>query len=536
MGHISQSPVIAGVVVASFGLASAQAAELGGNSVDELLQRPPSLQAPSGPSSPIATVESRALPDAGSKTITVQRYAFVGNTVFDTTTLQAIVSPYLGKPLSLPELYAVTDVVTEYYTSRGYSLASAILPAQNVTSGEVMIEVLEGRVDSLEITGLKSYSKSTLLAYLPEIQGKIYQGKRFERGLRDIDELPGLTGKAVLKPSKNYGGTDVVVEAMEDRIEGEVFFDNSGRESVGEYRMAAQVTVNNPLGSGDALTVLGLRSTNDRLHYLHGSYALPFGAGGGTLKLSYGLAQFRLQDDFRGVEGSNRNARGEITLPVVRTAADRLSASIAINRVDADTDLSGVTFSESEFTVLELASSYAHTWRNRAVSQLNLGIGSNFRSYSANARSNQKLRMELDAQQFQPLKYGVQVLARVNWAYSPDPVPDVQAYALGGPASVRGYAPSEVRGDWGYLGSLTLRRPMQLGSGVLVPRVFADAGRVRNRLPTGADASLSAAGVGVDFSLRQLSFRMDYAIPMDGRVTSDDHDNGRVYASLSIGF
>src|SRR3546814_17904889 len=69
-------------------------------------------------------------------------------------------------------------------------------------------------------------------------------------------------------------------------------------------------------------------------------------------------------------------------------------------------------------------------------------------------------------------------LTHVNGVYSPDPLVDTEAYSLGGPNTVRGFPSAEVRGDRGYFGSVTLRRPTFIGNTQWAGRVFVDEGKV----------------------------------------------------------
>src|SRR3546814_5324802 len=77
----------------------------------------------------------------------------------------------------------------------------------------------------------------------------------------------------------------------------------------------------------------------------------------------------------------------------------------------------------------------------------------------------------------QPLPWQLQLLTHVNGVYSPDPLVDTEAYSLGGPNTVRGFPSAEVRGDRGYFGSVTLRRPTFIGNTQWAGRVFVDAGK-----------------------------------------------------------
>jgi hemolysin activation/secretion protein len=526
------------VPISLFGTIALAADPLTAGAISDTLKRPPELQPPAPLSSPVAPPRQEPPPGAESKTLTVQRFEFSGNSLFTDAQLAALVADYTGKPVSLIQLYEAADRITAHYVEAGYTLASAQLPAQKISEGVVKLEVLEGRVDKVVYEGLKSYRPADLDVYVAGTAGRVYRGAAFEEGLRNIDALPGLDARAVLRPGESYGSTDIVVQGKETPYQGSLFVDNSGRDTAGETRIGVQLDLNNPLRVGDQLSLLGLRSSDDLLEYGLVGYSLPTGWQGSRLKFSYGYAKFELGGGFQGVAGSNRNSRVELELPVLRGGADQLSVSAAVSDTKADTDFSGIPLRATELTLLELGGVYTHVYRSGAVSQLVGNLGSNFQKADATDRNSQRIRLELDAQHIQPIAKQIQLVAHGLFVYSPDPLPDTQQLSIGGPTTIRGHAPSEARGDWGYLGSLTLRRPYNFGKLVLTPRVFVDAGRVRSRDPTGStpEVTLASVGVGADAVVDRVSLKLDYATPRDDTPVSDGKDSGRVYGTLAVQF
>lgn len=528
--------------LALLGSAAQAVAQTGGpltpGAISDTLKRPAELQPPAPVSTPAPPPRPQPPADADTKTVTVQRFEFSGNTLFSNAQLAPLVSGFTGRPISLAELYDAADRITAHYVEAGYTLASAVLPAQKISGGSVQIQIIEGRVDKIVYEGLKRYRAGDLDVYVGNSAGKIYRGNRFEDGLRNIDALPGLDARAVLRPGSVYGTTDIVVQVEEDPFEGLFFVDNSGRDTVGETRYATQLTFNSPLRVGDQFTLLALRSSDDLLEYVSGAYSLPTGWHGSRVNLNYGYAQFELAGPFAGVEGSNRSLRGEFELPLLRGGPEQLTLTAAVSNTKADTDFSGIPLRGTDLSLLELGASYSRAFVNGAVSQAIVGLGSNFKSADGNDPNAQRIRLELDLQHIQPLPLSLQLVGRGLFVYSPDPLPDTQQFSLGGPTTVRGYAPSEVRGDWGYFGSLALRRSFAVGSAVIAPQLFVDAGTVRSRDPSGAvpETSLSSVGVGADATLDRISLKLDFAIPTDNVTVSDGKDDGRVYGTLAVQF
>jgi acetyl/propionyl-CoA carboxylase alpha subunit len=66
-----------------------------------------------------------------------------GNTIYKAEVLEALARPDEGKELNLEQLKAVAARVTEYYRERGYILAYAYLPPQDVREGVIEIAILE---------------------------------------------------------------------------------------------------------------------------------------------------------------------------------------------------------------------------------------------------------------------------------------------------------------------------------------------------------------------------------------------------------
>lgn len=517
--------------------------------VQDTLKPAPELKAPEQSPAPLAQSAeppptALAAATATAKTITVERFEFAGNTLFTAEQLNPLVAEYTQRPISLVQLYEAADKVTAFYTMRGYTLASAVVPAQKVNEGTVRLEVIEGRIGKLKYKGLKRYSPSTLGEYLKSPEGTIYQAGGFERNLRTVDGLPGLDVRARLQPGAEYGSSDILLLAKETLFEGALFVDNGGTENIGVIRTGGQLTVNNPLGVADQLSLTALRSRGGLLKYGSATYSLPVGVQSSRINLTYGYAEFDVAGAFSGVGGSNRNLRGEFYLPWRSTAAEQLSFTAAIVDTRADTDFSGITFNRSEVTLAEIASSYVRTHSNRSVTQMALILSTNLQSYNAASdSSNVPLKIDTDIQHLMPLPYALQLLVRGQFVYSLDPLPDTQKFSIGGPGSIRSYSPSEARGDWGYLGQVTLRKNYLLGPTQLTPRVFYDFGEVRqhqaDRFPLGArpqDVSLAGYGFGADARYANFSLKVDYSIPTSNAPVSDGKEDGRFYGTLSFTF
>lgn len=90
--------------------------------------------------------------------VLVKGFSFSGNTVISQLDLEAVTQSYIGRSLTLPDLEEVAATVTDLYRRKGYTLATAYVPQQEIRFGVVSITILEGRVGDIVVTGNKHYS------------------------------------------------------------------------------------------------------------------------------------------------------------------------------------------------------------------------------------------------------------------------------------------------------------------------------------------------------------------------------------------
>ncbi|MGH8462077.1 MAG: ShlB/FhaC/HecB family hemolysin secretion/activation protein [Stenotrophobium sp.] len=476
------------------------------------------------------------------KKITVRLIEFFGNTVYDESTLSALVASYLNRPVSLLDIYAAADAITDYYVKHGYSLASVSVPPQKVTDGIISFEISEGRIDHIDVEGNKSYKSDHVRQVLGDMKsGTLYRGDNLADGVHRLNELPGLKAKAIIKPGDKEGTSDIVIQSTEDRVNGGLSLDDYGRKDIGEFRLSAFAQVNNTLGMDDQLQLLALRSQEGLLTYYSGGYSAAVNANKTRFGVTFGHATFGVRD--LAVNGKYNNGAVTVEQTLFDTRRSKATVNAGVSRTVANTDLSGLPLSNTLITLFQVGGSYSHTYDNQAVTQVAANVHTNFQKQDPAAltsgqtvHGNELFRLEIDAQHFQPIYERIGLLTHIDAVYSPDALVDTEKFALGGPQSVRGYQASQVRGDRGYLGSLSLIRPFGIGPVDMVGRVFTDFGTVWNLAPSN-NATIASAGLGFDAQYRWVSAKLDWSIPIDNNYqTNDAIDYSFIFAMISVAF
>lgn len=509
---------------AASGTAWAQAGITPGRVLDTVPERRPAL-----PATPPEVVFPAPQPfvrhDRNAPRFTVNAFTFTGNTVFPDSLLKRRLEGFVDLQLNLYDLNQAADAITRFYRDQGFPIARAIIPAQRVERGVVRIEVIEGRVGQIEFVGNDRYSGEVLAPYTAPIprDGLVTLGG-LERSLLLLNDLPGLTARATLRPGAAFGMTDIVIETEEKRASGFLALDNRGREEVGEHRLDANLELHNPFGIGDQIGLRMIKSENERLTYGRVLYSLPASPGGLRASLSHARTEYRIGGAFSalGIEGEATTTEYTLSYPARRSRRHNLIYSFGVRRTETHQTALGVVTEDHRIGLISL--SVLSNWIHDDSSATNASMvlaGNGHRNRLGTRQDAQAARLEIDVNHLRAASRTWDLFLRGNMVFSRDALADTEKFALGGPDSVRAYRTSELRGDQGWQATVELRRQFQILNRPGVAQIFYDRGVAKAKGFPGTD---SLHGWGVGFSLfphRNLRVRMEYAHAFSDRVSQD---------------
>lgn len=287
--------------------------------------------------------------------IAVGRFLIKGNQVFSNETLLALVRDYLYRPITLSEIYEAADKITKHYIDNGYSLALTTVPAQRVNKGTITFEVLEGRIGRVSPEDNRLYATDDIMARMRHINAdEAYSAKPLEHALLELNSLPGLKTKAVLKPGDFYGRSDIVIKTQEKRVGAALSVDNYGRESTGRIRTTLAAQLNNPFGLADQVQAVGLISEGGLLKYNSLAYNLAPFVKGPRLFLSYGQADFEVNP----IDGRSRNGRVNLEQNLLRSRSETASVGVGATRILSNVDLASAPISATSITYFDISGAY----------------------------------------------------------------------------------------------------------------------------------------------------------------------------------
>lgn len=483
----------------------------------------PELQPPAPP---------KPTPPSDERRVRIDRFAITGNTIYSEKELRSLIADREGTELTLTEIYGLADRLTEFYQAHGYSLTTVTVPAQRMLDGILRLEVVEGRVGKLVYEGNHSYDDVFLTRQLDQLApGTILRFEDLEAEVLLLNDLPGLVARSVLLPGEEYGTTDINLRMEEKPVTASAVLDNSGRKVIGQWRLGADFTINNPLQYGDVLGLGYTHSQSNLLRQGRFSYGFPVLPDGSRMSVSYSRAEYDVGEEFAALDiaGTSETARIQFSHPFLRSRRNNLSATLGAAHVRGQSDMMAIPLSDDEISFLEAGLNFSHRNHTGGLTSLSGQVATNFRS-SGDGNDSDALppRLELHGDYEYLLDQGWSAFLHGEAVLSNDSLPDSNKYSLGGPASVRGFVSSQIRGDQGVLGSFEIRRGMSLAPVDLLLRTFVDAGKVYYETPMadGSDSdTMASAGMGLTASFSgKYILDLQWAKPIDGKDSGDGYE------------
>ncbi len=451
----------------------------------------------------------------GGAKVELKSVQIVGATVIPEAALREALGDVVGQSFDLAGLRELALKVSSRYREAGYPFARAFIPPQDMTTGALRIEVLEGRYGEVKAVAEEEKLQAGVQRFLaPLASGQVIEAKQLERVTLLIDDLPGITLTPVIRPGQAVGTGDLDARVTRTApVDGELGIDNHGNYYSGETRTRASVNFNSPFMLGDKLSVSSMYSNED-LWLLSVNYAMPLGVSGLRGNVGYAHTAYDLGKGFEGNKGTAKVMTLGVTYPIVRSQKSNLNLS--------------ATWQDKR---LYNSRSYGSDVENYSMGTLPLalqfdhrdGLGGGGITYGSFSWTPGKLRQKTDTSEnfsklnadvirLQNLKGPWALYTRISAQGTWRNLDSAEGFSLGGPTGVRAYPTGEASGDEGWLAQVELR----YAAGSTVPYVFYDQGRVKvdaqPELVTSPSADKDRAGFGVGVRHNQGPWNIDAAV------------------------
>ncbi len=502
-------------------------------------------------------------PGAGS-TFFVRLIKIKGNTVFSDATLAPIVDVGEGLDMTLGILNLYSQEIRAYYLSRGYFLAKAFVPKQEIVDGVVKVVVEEGKIGNIKVTGNETIpTKDILKRFKKFSKERIPNEKTLESALLELNDIIGVQAKSLVKPGETPGTSDLEIVIEEPlpytfALDG----DNFGSEFTGRNRFGITATAGNVLRLADQFAIRGVESDEDQKTF-QASYSIPVNDSGTSVGFSYIFSEQTLGLDLAALNAGGETNIGSLELvqPLYRSRKGIIKARAGFDFRKFKNFVQNQTSSEDELVggFLGISGDYKDEFQGHSYFDVSVHRG--FNETSENRALASRIRGEGDvtvgAYSFSRTQnagfwdsyFVLKSLGQIASARALAP----DLFYLGGFSSIRGYPLADQSGDQGFSGTLEYVVPIPGVVNFLGDLYnlrdhisifgFVDHGKaiVLNNQPGESDASITGAGGGFRMTLPQdgsfpfIGVNASYGLPVRGPDPSD-RTNGIWYVNGYMAF
>ncbi|MDX1974529.1 MAG: ShlB/FhaC/HecB family hemolysin secretion/activation protein [Rickettsiales bacterium] len=494
----------------------------------------------------------------GDLTFVFKEIKFVDLTAFSEDDLKPIYASYVGQEISLTTLNQIVSKITAYYRNNGYILSRAILPPQKIDHGVVTVRIIEGAVDQVQFQGL-AVNDGILRDYADRIrESKPLNAETLERYLLLMEDLPGLSARAVIRPSPTVtGASDVIITLSEKQFDGQIMADNRGSRYIGPYQTSLTLGANNVLGVYDRTQIRGIVTPfqTEELKYGQIQHQEMLGSDGTMLSLSASTTTTNPGSRLSNLDihGEDSTYSVEVSHPILRSRKDNLVGALGFDVKNVDVELANSDFYQDRLRVARASFMYDFVDSMLAINRVEFsgskGVGIddntdlNIRSRAVGNTSF--LKTNLQVSRLQPVFDYFNLYLSAAGQLSADPLLSAEQFGVGGPNFASAYDPSELTGDSGWSGRAELQYSQAPKWDLLKSYQFygfLDYGKAwkRHALPGEIESdSLSSTGMGTRLVLPdELFVNVELALPISKKVAiaGEDGDEPRLFFNLSRNF
>ena len=402
--------------------------------------------------------------------------------------------------------------VQAIYREDGYFLAEVFVASDGRT-----LVVDEGRIGQIVIEGVDERTFRLIRSYMePLRQDGAVTLDEFERAVMLVEDIEAISARVEIDYPQQSGDARVrIVATEEDRSFGALTLDHPARDFGGAATLSLSQQFLSMFTPGDMLRfeLSGTADLDNGDNSIWGSvaYRMPLGGAGAYGEVYVGSVS--ASRDVRGALAAT-DIEGDTAIlalgyPVIRNVDTYGYALIEVRKSGSFVDVTGTEFNSD----VEVAGA---SWIfGKALSTG--GAWEYAVNLSAGRRTSGAVGFDDGDEDFAHLRFGfgweeptgwfgsdTTIRAEVWGQYSPDRLPAIEEFYIGGREDERGYLFAEGQGDRGLSASFTVSRdlfPSAPSLKRLSPFGFVDIGYVSNNDPGAGEIveeTFASLGLGLD--------------------------------------
>lgn len=409
-----------------------------------------------------AKVEKARLEEYATKGVYIENIEVTPSQILTVYEIEDIIYDYKQTNLKIEQLQEIVNKINALYLKKGYITARAFLPAQTVENGIVKIELVEGRVGDVTITGNRWTKTKYIEDRLGLKKGDIFNIQQYEQDLmifNRYNDTVELT--TTLAPGqREMGTTDIEVQTHE-RLPFHLtaLMDNSGRTTIGKYRGGLMLQNDSLFGYRDKL-MLGAYANKYSVTPF-ADYNIPVNKKDGRIGFNFSSSNSKIgHGPYRifNIKSRSQNYSLYYSQPLYRKPWTELMSITSISYKRAVTKFDGHDLYKNEVTTAQTGLNFRYDTK-RGIWYLNQNVSFSFPIFD---KDSKYLKLDGGILRLHDFGHGFVGTLRGNYQVIPNKrvVPYIDQMIAGGATTVRGYSEGLLIGRSGYILSSELMFPL----------------------------------------------------------------------------
>ena len=392
----------------------------------------------------------------------VDHIQLVGVSVISSKTQAQLTASYLSQCLTFSDIQESAKHITNHYIEQGFVTSQAFIPEQDLSSRNLTLQVIEGKVETIEI---EDSPERLTHSIFPHQQEQILNLRNIEQGLEQLNRLSSSRYTIDIQPGSQPGYSRVIIHKTGRKwpMAGQLNIDNTGMKATGKQLVTGSLIVDSPLGFGEQWSISANTDTDmSPSHYSRyrvASVGFPYGYW--SYRYQYyrnnTLQPFIASGHHYRYEGQNTNQQFDISRLMYRDGEQRFTLQGSVKHKRAQTRLADqmLTISSPTLTSLTVSPQYSTTLGqgyftfNPAFEWGVSALGASPDTLAKDSPRSHYRKFSLSSSYQAYFPNGLTYLTSFYGQYTPDNLYGIERMSIGGEYSVRGYHEQSLSGNRG---------------------------------------------------------------------------------------
>ena len=430
------------------------------------------------PNQPI--VEDKDIPK-----IEIKKFYIINNKALSSKEILAYLDKFVGKQVTVNGLNEIVNELSNYYRDLGF-LAQASLPDQDVTVGNVLINITEGNFAGVEVAtvdGNDSHIDPEYVKKFFESHGlnKILSLHVVDRKVLIFNRNHGVEATSSLAAGDYEGDTKVLIQLENlPRFDSVFNLDNYGSRTTGRTRGLYSLNWNNPIGTGEQLQAIYMKT--EGVDFISLGYDVPIGYDGLRANLTVGYMEYEVihgEYEDNDINGDSLSFQGKFNYPIKISSQGFMDVVAQFSNRSFVNDSGSITLSEFDTNVAKFGIEGSYTdymLLEGASNNYGIFLHTGDVDYAGSTENGLFTKLTFEYERVQYIDSYWSASFQISGQIADSNMNSSEQFYLGGPTGIRAYPVSEGGGTHGILSTIEIARSLPYA---LEAKAFYDMGAIK---------------------------------------------------------